>query len=177
MGNFLGQIKEAGFSGVMNFPTVAALDGNYRKRLEDLGMGYEKEVDLIRTAHDMGFFTICYAYNAQEARKMASAEVDMLIAHLGLTIGGSLGSKRAITINNAVPIVQEILQAAKAIKKDIIFLAHGGPISTPKDTEYIYKHTDAVGFLGASSIERIPVEVAIQKATEEFKSILKRKHQ
>jgi predicted TIM-barrel enzyme len=168
---FLRRIKEAGFSGVMNFPTVGALDGIYRQKLEDLGMGYDKEVELMRLAHDMDMFCICYAYKPDEARKMASVGNDVLIAHLGLTTGGSVGSKRAITIEEAVPRVQEMIKAAKEMNNDIICLAHGGPISSPKDTEYIYKNTDAVGFLGASSIERIPVERAIKKATEEFKSV------
>ena len=167
---FLRKIKEAGFSGVMNFPTVGTLDGNFRQRLEDLGMGYEKEVELLRIAHDMGFFTMCYAFNISEAKEMALIDVDVLIAHLGLTTGGSLGSKRAIALEEAVPAVQEIIRAGKEVKQDLICLAHGGPISTPEDTEYIYKHTDAVGFLGASSIERIPVEIAIKETTESFKS-------
>ena len=166
---FLKQVREVGFSGIMNFPTVAALDGEFRLRLEDLGMGYEREVELIRIAHDMDFFTLCYAYKPDEAKKMASANADVLIAHLGLTTGGSLGSRRAVTIEEAAPRAQEIIHAAKEVKNDIICLAHGGPISSPEDTEHIYNHTDAVGFLGASSIERIPVEEAIRKATEAFK--------
>jgi len=175
MNIFLKQVKEVGFSGVMNFPTVGTLDGNFRQRLEDLGMGYVKEVELLRIARDMGFFTICYAFNTNEAKMMAGIDVDLLIAHLGLTTGGSLGSKRAITLEEAVPEVQEIIEAGKEVKEDLICLAHGGPISTPEDTEYIYKHTDAVGFLGASSIERIPVEIAIRETTESFKSRLIRK--
>jgi predicted TIM-barrel enzyme len=167
---FLKSLKEAGFSGIMNFPTVGTLDGNFRQRLEDLGMGYEKEVEMIRIAGDMDFLTVCYAFDPEEATKMARADADLLIAHLGLTTGGSLGSKRAVTLEEGIPRVQEILKAAKEVKKEIICLAHGGPISSPEDTEYVYHHTDAVGFLGASSIERIPVEVAIRKATESFKT-------
>jgi predicted TIM-barrel enzyme len=170
MAVFLKQIREAGFSGVINFPTVGTLDGNFRQRLEDLGMGYEREVEMIRMARKMGLFTMSYTFNSQEARAMADADVDVLIAHLGLTTGGALGSKRAVALSEAVPRVQEILRAAKEAKREIICLAHGGPISSPEDTEYIYRHTDAVGFLGASSIERIPVEKAIQKATESFKT-------
>jgi predicted TIM-barrel enzyme len=170
MGNFLKTVKESGFSGIMNFPTVGSLDGNYRHRLEDMGMGYEKEVEMMRIARDMDFFTVCYAFNPDEARKMAKADVDVLIAHLGLTTGGSLGSRRAVTLEEGIDRVQEILKAGKEVKKDVICLAHGGPISSPEDTEYVYRHTDAVGFLGASSIERIPVEIAIRKATEAFKS-------
>jgi predicted TIM-barrel enzyme len=125
---------------------------------------------MIRLAKEMDLFTICYSFTVQEAEAMAKTGVDVLIAHMGLTTGGSLGSKRAVTLVETVPRVQAILRAAKEIKKDIICLAHGGPISSPEDTEYIYQHTDAVGFLGASSIERIPVERAIQSATEAFKS-------
>ncbi len=172
---FLKQIREAGFSGVINFPTVGTLDGNFRQRLEDLGMGYEKEVEMIRTARKMDLFTMAYTFDPQEARAMAEADVDVLIAHLGLTTGGSLGSKRAVVLSEAVARVQEILRAAKEVKREVICLAHGGPISAPEDTEVIYRHTDAVGFVGASSIERIPVERAIQSATEAFKSkLLKR---
>ena len=173
---FLKSLKEAGFSGIMNFPTVGTLDGNFRQRLEDLGMGYEKEVEMIRIAGQMDFLTVCYAFNPEEARKMAKADADLLIAHLGLTTGGSLGSKRAVTLEEGIPRVQEILKAAQEVKKEIICLAHGGPISSPEDTEYVYHHTDAVGFLGASSIERIPVETAIRKATESFKSKSLRKN-
>lgn len=168
--SLLWSVKNAGFSGVMNFPTVAALDGNYRLRLENLGMGYGREVEMIRTAHEMGLFTLSYAYNPGEAEQMAKAGTDVLIAHLGLTAGGSLGSKRAVSLSEGASIVQSIIDAAKKISRKIICLAHGGPISTPKDTEYIYTHTDAVGFLGASSIERIPVEIAIKEATKGFKS-------
>lgn len=167
---FLKQIREAGFSGVINFPTVGTLDGNFRQRLEDMGMGWEKEVEMIRTARKMDLFTMAYTFDSQEARAMAKADVDVLIAHLGLTAGGALGSKRAVVLNEAAVRVQEILRAAKEVKGEIICLAHGGPISSPEDTEYIYEHTDAAGFLGASSIERIPVERAIQSATESFKS-------
>lgn len=170
MSIFLKQIKESGFSGVMNFPTVGSLDGKFRQRLEDLGMGYEKEVEMIRIARGMGLFTMCYSFNPEEARAMAKSDVDVLIAHMELTTGGSLGSKIAIELEKTVPRIQAILTAAKEIKKDLICLAHGGPISSPEDTEYIYQHTDAVGFLGASSIERIPVERAIQSATEAFKA-------
>ena len=166
----LKQIREAGFSGVINFPTVGTLDGNFRQRLEDLGMGWEKEVEMIRTARKMDLFTMAYTFDPQEARAMAGADVDVIIAHLGLTTGGSLGSKRAVVLSEAVPRVQEILRAAKEVKGEVICLAHGGPISSPEDTEMIYRRTDAVGFLGASSIERIPVERAIQSATEAFKS-------
>ena len=140
----------------MNFPTVAALDGEFRKRLEHLGMGYDKEVEMTRIAHEMGLFTMCYAYKPEEAEQMAKANCDIIIAHLGLTTGGELGSKRAPTLQDGAVMVQEIIDAAKKIKNNVIPLAHGGPISAPKDTEYIYEHTSVLGFLGASSIERIP---------------------
>jgi predicted TIM-barrel enzyme len=168
---FLKTIREAGFSGVINFPTVGSLDGSFRQRLEDMDMGYQKEVELIRISHKMDFFTLCYSFSPEEARAMASVGVDVVIAHLGLTTGGSIGSKKSIKIEEAVNPLQEMIKAARTVKNDTICLAHGGPLSSPKDTEYIYMNTDVVGFLGASSIERIPVEMAIKKTTEEFKSI------
>jgi predicted TIM-barrel enzyme len=167
---FLKEIKSAGFSGVINFPTVGSMDGNYRQKLEDLGMGFAKEVELIRLARSLDLFTICYVFTTQEAELMARAGADALVAHMGLTTGGTLGSKRAKQLKEVVPLVEDIFKAGKRIKKDILLLAHGGPISSPEDTEYIYKHTNAQGFVGASSIERIPVETAIRKVTEEFKS-------
>ncbi|MCX5907842.1 MAG: phosphoenolpyruvate hydrolase family protein [Deltaproteobacteria bacterium] len=167
---FLKEIKSAGFSGVINFPTVGSMDGNYRQKLEDLGMGFAKEVELIRLARSLDLFTICYVFTPQEAKLMARAGADALVAHMGLTTGGTLGSKRAKQLEEVVPLVEDIFKAGKQIKKDILLLAHGGPISSPEDTEYIYKHTNAQGFVGASSIERIPVEIAIRQATEAFKS-------
>lgn len=167
---FLKEIKEAGFSGVINFPTVGSIDGSFRERLEDVGLGFDKEVELIRLARSMELFTLAYVFNPDQAKAMAKAGVDALVAHMGLTAGGTIGSKRAKKLEAVVPLVQEILDVGKRIRKDIIRLAHGGPISSPEDTEYIYRHTDAQGFVGASSIERIPVEIAIRKVTEEFKS-------
>jgi predicted TIM-barrel enzyme len=167
----LREIKDAGFSGVINFPTVGSLDGSFRQRLEDLGMGFAKEVELVRIARAMDLFTLCYVFTPDEARAMAGVDADVLIAHLGLTSGGSLGSKRAISLKEAAPRVQEMIDSARDVKRDIICLAHGGPISGPEDTAYIYTATDAVGFVGASSIERIPVENAIRQATEAFKSV------
>ncbi len=167
---FLKQIKEAGFSGVINFPTVGSIDGSFRERLEDIGLGFDKEVELIRMARAMNLFTLAYVFNPEQAKAMAQAGVDALIAHMGLTTGGTIGSKRAKHLETVVPLVQKILDVGKRVRKDIIRLAHGGPISSPEDTEYIYRHTDAQGFVGASSIERIPVEIAIRKVTEAFKA-------
>lgn len=172
---FLREVHDAGFSGVINFPTVGSLDGSFRRRLEDLGMGFEKEVELIRAARAMDLFTLCYVFTPDEARAMAGAGVDVLVAHLGLTRGGSIGSKRAVHMEAAAPRVQEMIENARDVKRDIICLAHGGPISAPEDTAHIYRATDAVGFVGASSIERIPVENAIRQATEAFKSVQIRK--
>ncbi|MDI6753745.1 MAG: phosphoenolpyruvate hydrolase family protein [Thermodesulfobacteriota bacterium] len=167
---FLKEIKEAGFSGVINFPTVGSIDGNFRERLEDIGLGFEKEVELMRMARSMDLFTMAYVFNPQQAKSMAKARVDALVAHMGLTTGGAIGSKHAKQLQAVVPLVQEILDVGKRIKRDIIRLAHGGSISSPEDTEYIYRQTNAQGFVGASSIERIPVEIAIRKVTEDFKS-------
>jgi len=170
MNVFLKQIQEAGFSGVINFPTVGSIDGSFRERLEDVGLGFEKEVEMIRLARAMDLFTMAYVFNPDQARLMAKAGVDALVAHMGLTAGGTIGSKRAKKLEAVVPLIREIFRAGKAIRKEMILLAHGGPISSPEDTAYIYRHTEAQGFVGASSIERIPVEIAIRKVTEEFKS-------
>ena len=129
----------------------------------------------IRIARAMNLFTLCYVFTPEEARAMAGAGVDVLVAHLGLTSGGSIGSKRALRMEAAAPRVQEMIENARDVKRDIICLAHGGPISSPEDTANIYRATDAVGFVGASSIERIPVENAVRQATEAFKSVQIRK--
>lgn len=172
---FLREIKRAGFSGVINFPTVGSIDGNFRERLDDIGLGFDKEAELIRQARCLGLFTLAYVFDPDQAKLMAKAGVDALVAHMGLTSGGTIGSKRAKHLQAVAPLIQKILDAGKGIGKNIIRLAHGGPISSPEDTAYIYRHTDAQGFVGASSIERIPVEIAIRKVTEEFKSKSTRK--
>jgi len=172
MSHFLKQVKEIGFSGVQNFPTVGLIDGLYRQNLEETGMGYQLEVEMIRLAHQMELFTSPYAFNPAEARAMVEAGADMVVAHAGLTTKGSIGASTALTLEQCVEFVQKIADAAKSVRPDTIILCHGGPISMPEDAEFILKNTRGVdGFYGASSMERLPVETAITGQIRQFKSI------
>lgn len=169
---FLQQVQAAGFSGVQNFPTVGLIDGVFRQNLEETGMGFGLEVDMIRLASEIGLLTTPYAFNDDEAKAMAKAGADILIPHMGLTTKGSIGAKTAMTLDDAAKRVQSMHDAAKKIKKDIIVLCHGGPISEPEDAQYILDHTEGVvGFYGASSIERLPTEIAITECTKRFKGL------
>jgi len=169
---FLRDVQAAGFSGVQNFPTVGLIDGQFRQNLEETDMGYGKEVDMIRLAHDLGLLTCPYVFNEAEAKDMAGAGADVLIPHMGLTTKGSIGAKTAMTLADAAGKVQAIADAAKKVRPDILVLCHGGPISEPEDAQYIIKHTKGVvGFFGASSIERLPTETAIIACAKQFKSI------
>ncbi len=169
---FLKQVREIGFSGVQNFPTVGLCDGLYRKNLEETGMGYALEVDMIRRAHEMDMLTTPYAFNVAEARAMADAGADVVVAHMGLTTRGAIGATSALSLEQAPAKVQEICDAAKSVNPDIIVLCHGGPISMPEDAEYVLQRTNGVhGFYGASSMERLPTEVAIKEQMQKFKSI------
>jgi len=172
MPQFLKQIKEIGFSGVQNFPTVGLIDGNFRQNLEETGMGYQLEVEMIRLARQMELFTSPYAFNPAEARAMAQAGADVVVAHAGLTTKGSIGASTALTLEQSVEFVQRIADAAKEVNPDTIVLCHGGPISMPEDAEFILHRTRGVdGFYGASSMERLPVETAITSQIRQFKSI------
>ena len=169
---FLKQVKEIGFSGVQNFPTVGLCDGMFRQNLEETGMGYGLEVEMIRIAHDMDLFTTPYAFNVDEAKAMAKAGADVVVAHMGLTTKGAIGATSAITLKEAPKKVQEICDTAKSVNPDIIVLCHGGPISMPDDAEYVLQNTKGVdGFYGASSMERLPVEVAIKEQMKQFKAV------
>jgi predicted TIM-barrel enzyme len=170
MGVFLKELLAIGFSGVINFPTVGRIDGDFRQSLEDSGMGFRKEAEVLSLAASLGLFTLAYVFNPEEGKMMAEAGIDAVVAHMKSTTGGAVGSKRPITLEEAGRRCEEIFQAALAIKPAILCLAHGGPIEGPEDTEYIYRHTQAVGFVGASSIERIPTEEAIRKRTKQFKA-------
>jgi predicted TIM-barrel enzyme len=173
---FLKEVKEIGFAGVQNFPTVGLYDGLFRKNLEETGMGYGLEVEMIRTAHAMDLLTTPYCFNAVEATAMATAGADIIVAHLGLTTKGSIGASTAVTLEEAPQKVQEIADAAKAARNDVIVLCHGGPISEPSDAEYVLHHTKNVhGFYGASSMERLPVEKAITETMQSYKAINLRK--
>jgi len=171
MDYFLKELDALGFSGINNFPTVGLIDGNFRRELERTNLGYGKEVDMIALAHEIGFFTIVYVFNPEEATLMARAGADCVIAHMGLTVGGSIGSDIAMPLSEAPARVQAIGEAAWKVNPDIILLSHGGPIATPEDAAYVNERCDAQGFVGASSMERLPVEVAITETVRKFKSI------
>ena len=172
MGGFLKQVRASGFSGVQNFPTVGLCDGQFRANLEETGMGYGLEVQMIRQAREMDLFTTPYAFNVAEATAMAEAGADVVVAHMGLTTKGSIGASTALTLEQCPAKVQRICDTAKAINSDIIVLCHGGPISMPEDAEFVLQKTTGVdGFYGASSVERLPAEVAIKKQMEKFRGI------
>lgn len=166
---FLQQVRAAGFSGVQNFPTVGLFDGTIRTGLEETGMGYGLEVDMIRLARDMDLLTTPYCFNPEEATAMAAAGADILIPHMGLTTKGLIGAGTAVSLEDAANRVQAMADAARATNPDVLVLCHGGPIAEPEDAQYILDHTEGVvGFYGASSMERLPVEPAITERIREF---------
>jgi len=169
---FLRDVQAAGFSGVQNFPTVGLMDGSFRQGLEETGMGFDLEVEMIREARALGLLTCPYVFNEDDARAMASAGADVLIPHMGLTTKGTIGAKSALTLEDAAKRVQALHDAAKSVNPEVIILCHGGPISEPEDAQFILKHTTGVvGFFGASSIERLPTEIAITDCVRRFKAI------
>lgn len=169
---FLKEVADAGFSGIQNFPTVGLIDGLFRQNLEETGMGFGLEIEMIHLARQMNLLTTPYCFNANEAKAMAEAGADIVVAHLGLTTKGSIGATTAVTLENAPAKVQEIADAAKSVKPDVIVLCHGGPISEPTDAEYVLHRTKGVhGFYGASSMERLPVEKAILETMKAYKGI------
>ncbi|WP_201750494.1 phosphoenolpyruvate hydrolase family protein [Senegalia massiliensis] len=171
---FLKQLKDQGFSGVQNFPTVGLIDGVFRKNLEETGMGYDLEVDMIRKAHELGLLTTPYVFDTDQARKMAEAGADIIVAHMGLTTKGSIGAQTALTLDESSKRVQEIADAAKEVNPDVLVICHGGPIAEPEDAKYVLENTKGVhGFFGASSIERFAAEKGIKEQTEQFKKIKK----
>ncbi|VAI73589.1 unnamed protein product [Triticum turgidum subsp. durum] len=170
MDYFLKQLEAIGFCGVQNFPTVGLFDGNFRQNLEETGMGYSMEVEMISRAHSMGFLTTPYAFNPEEGAAMAKAGAHIVVAHMGLTTAGSIGAKTAATLDDSIVRVQAIADAAVGVNPDIIVLCHGGPISGPREAEFVLKNTNRVhGFYGASSMERLPVEQAITNTMREYK--------
>ncbi|KAI4325465.1 hypothetical protein MLD38_030863 [Melastoma candidum] len=172
MDYFLRSVESVGFSGVQNFPTVGLFDGNFRQNLEETGMGYKLEVEMIAKAHEMGLLTTPYAFNEHEAGEMAKAGADIIVAHMGLTTSGSIGAKTAATLEESVDRVQAVANVTRRINPNAIVLCHGGPISGPKEAEFILKNTHGVhGFYGASSMERLPVEKAITSTIQEYKGI------
>ena len=169
---FLDEVKSVGFAGIQNFPTVGLIDGQFRANLEETGMGYDKEVELIRLARQTDLLTTPYAFNTSEAEQMAAAGADVIVAHMGLTTKGSIGAESGRTLDDSVRDVQAISDAAHGVSKDVIVLCHGGPIAMPEDAEYVLQRTKNVdGFYGASSMERLPVETALTSQTEAFKAI------
>lgn len=169
---FLREVGAIGFSGVQNFPTVGLIDGLYRQNLEETGMGYGVEVEMIRTAHELGLLTTPYAFNPAEGEQMAAVGADIVVAHTGLTTKGAIGATTALTLEESVGVVQAICDAARGASEDVIVLCHGGPISEPADAEYVLQNTTGVnGFYGASSMERLPVEVAITEHVKQYKAI------
>lgn len=172
MPRFLKQLKEMGFAGVQNFPTVGLIDGNFRTSLEETGMGYEKEVEMIRVANEMGILTTPYVFSIQEAVMMAKAGADVIVAHMGLTTSGTIGAKTGKSLEQCVRDVQDIVDTVVSIKKETIILCHGGPIAAPDDAKFILSKVKGLhGFYGASSMERLPVEEAITRVTKQFKDI------
>lgn len=172
MWHWLLQVKAMGFSGVNNFPTHCIVDGTFRQVLEETGMGVEKEYEMVALARKMDLFSIVYVSDAEGARAMAEAGADAIIAHLGTTVGGSIGVKNAaVTMDEAMRRTRAIIDAAHAVRTDIFFLTHGGPIAQPEDAAYVNERTDAVGFVGASSLERLAVEHPLAELTRQFKRI------
>ncbi len=169
---FLKQLKEIGFSGVQNFPTVGLLDGTFRENLEGTGMGYDKEVEAIAVAHQLDIFTAPYVFTPEEATAMAEAGADLLVAHVGLTTAGTIGAAVAFTLEEAVDKVQEMAAAGRAVNPDQIVICHGGPFDEPENVGTALKMMPGIaGFFGASSIERLPTERAIRGQVEEFKAL------
>ncbi|EEQ03296.1 hypothetical protein yrohd0001_9430 [Yersinia rohdei ATCC 43380] len=170
--NFLESLKDLGFSGVQNFPTVGLIDGNFRANLEETGMGYGLEVDMIRLAHEKDLLTTPYVFSAEDAIAMTQAGADIIVPHMGLTTGGNIGADTALKLADCVPLINAWAAAAKNVREDVIVLCHGGPISTPEDAQYIMDNCPQCdGFYGASSMERLPTEIALTNTTKQFKNI------
>jgi predicted TIM-barrel enzyme len=169
---FLDELKRIGFSGVQNFPTVGLFDGTFRQNLEETGMGFGLEVDLVRLARAKDMLTAPYAFTVEEATAMAQAGADVLVPHMGLTTGGSIGAETARTLDDCVALIQEMQDAAKRVSPEILVLCHGGPIAEPADAAYVIECTEGIaGFFGASSMERLPTETAMTENMRRFKAI------
>ena len=170
--DFLDRLIALGFSGIQNFPTVGLIDGVFRQNLEETGMGYACEVEMIRAARARDLLTAPYVFNENDAAAMAEAGADIVVCHLGLTVGGTIGAETAVTLDDSVAAIRKWAAAARAVRPDIIVLCHGGPIATPADVHYVLARLpECDGFFGASSMERLPTEVAISSGTREFKAI------
>lgn len=169
---FLPELKRLGFSGVQNFPTVGLIDGTFRQNLEETGMGYDKEVEWIGVAHGLDMLTTPYVFSTDDAVAMTEAGADVIVCHMGLTTGGSIGAETALTLEESVERVSAYADAARSVRDDVIVLCHGGPIAMPEDAQYVLSRAKGIhGFYGASSMERLPVEQALQQQTEAFKKL------
>jgi predicted TIM-barrel enzyme len=172
MGPFLDDLKRMGFSGVQNFPTVGLIDGTFRANLEETGMGYGLEVDMIRLAREKNLLTTPYVFSESDAEAMARAGADIVVCHLGLTTGGSIGAETALKLEDCPAIVDRWAEAARRVRNDVLVLVHGGPVAQPADAAYVLERSHlAQGFYGASSMERLPVEIALTEQTRKFKAI------
>jgi predicted TIM-barrel enzyme len=170
--HFLDELKALGFAGVQNFPTVGLFDGTFRKNLEETGMGFGLEVDMIAAANAKDMLTTPYVFSTEEAVAMTKAGADIIVAHMGLTTGGAIGAETALKLKDCPKLISQWAEAAKKIRKDVVVLCHGGPISSPADAEFMMKNTPGIhGFYGASSMERLPTEIALVQQTKDFKSI------
>ena len=169
---FLRQLRDLGFSGIQNFPTVGLIDGTFRANLEETGMGYGLEVDLVRAARELDLLTAPYVFTPEDARAMAAAGADVLVPHMGLTTSGTIGAETAKTLDESVELVQAMHDAAREVDPDVLVLCHGGPIAEPEDAAYVLERTSGVvGFFGASSMERLPTEIAMTENMQRFKAI------
>ena len=172
MDKFLDQVKAEGFAGIQNFPTVGLIDGSFRANLEETGMGYDREVELIKLAREKNLLTTPYAFTPEEAERMTEVGADVIVAHMGLTTKGSIGAETALSLEQSVQRVQAIADAARRVREDVIVLCHGGPIAMPEDAQFVLSRTTNVhGFYGASSMERLPVETALTEQVRAFKQI------
>ena len=169
---FLRQLRDLGFSGIQNFPTVGLIDGTFRANLEETGMGYGLEIELIRAARELDLLTAPYVFTPEDARAMAAAGADVLVPHMGLTTSGTIGAETAKTLDESVELVQAMHDAAREVDSDVLVLCHGGPIAEPEDAAYVLERTNGVvGFFGASSMERLPTEIAMTENMRRFKAI------
>ena len=169
---FLQELKTLGFAGIQNFPTVGLFEGRIRETLEETGMGYQLEVEITALAHEMDMLTTPYAFNPDEARRMTEAGADIVVAHMGCTSGGTIGAQSANPLDECVGLVQDIVEACKSVREDVICLCHGGPIAQPPDADFILQRVQGIdGFYGASSTERFPAEIAIREQVERFKAL------
>lgn len=172
MPQFLDEVKASGFAGVQNFPTIGLIDGVFRANLEETGIRYDQEVDVIRLAHERDLLTTPYVFDETQAGQMADAGADIIVAHMGLTTSGAIGAHTSMSLAEAADRCQALANAARAVRSDVLVLSHGGPIATPQDAQYVLDHSSGIdGFYGASSVERLPTEVGIREQTQAFMAL------